>query len=744
MINSLYDLLDSNNLDTYLQKKNMNNEIIKKKIQDIFFTPLTISKLNKIFYINSLNDWNTYKNKCSYLYFNNLKRTILELKNNSNFEKSIECIMYFKDIKEILGEKNYNEFYDTLSMLHYLIHNNGKQECITKLKSKISKYLSLYNAKSKEKFIKIKTNEYKEKYKKYFKIKKSNNKTYQKIIEKKQREKLKNLFEENDEDILNKINNIKNNYEIYAKKLNTSKEELNILLDKYIKLIIEMKVNKVEEIIDITNNNYLILSYLFSKIRRDIIKLAQSLKNIDISEQEISINQDSFDDNNYEFNYDLLKKYPISLIDDYIIKLNKINNTNKQLFIDDNLILFSLITNLEANNFFFNKKDIIDLIDNSKELLFFTKDININNISYLYKLNQMLKKGIINISIIGYEILKKVHDNNAYTYESFDKKIEVLSDLACLMYTQNTSTIPYISGKYKNYKYTTYDNTMYDVFTSGIDTDSCFKATGTENDFFHYTILSKNGINIKITDKNNNLIARVSGYRYGNGVYFNQLRTISNTYIDENIIIEIFKKISKEIINKSYKNEKIEFVVITKTYLMKHEESNISEELSNFITINCIDNKSQDWTNFIKCKNLDESYHGAFINDYGTTDLICVDSIVGELTQDKIKLYSPNDIYKRKRSVVKLYNMNDDIEKQINRIKAIYCYKKNTKYNYIKLKNNEKILKGDNWYIIYGNEIVDSCCLCDDKEAYIEYMISIDYINELLQEKIIKKKTTFS
>ena len=103
---------------------------------------------------------------------------------------------------------------------------------------------------------------------------------------------------------------------------------------------------------------------------------------------------------------------------------------------------------------------------------------------------------------------------------------QIAKELVCEMIKRDKSTVPDVSGKTNNYTYSIYDSQDETVLLAGINTDACFRINGMDNDFLHYCVLDKNGFIIKITDSFGNFIGRASGFRNGNGVYINQLRTI--------------------------------------------------------------------------------------------------------------------------------------------------------------------------------------------------------------------------
>ena len=730
MIKNIFDLYDETKLDTYL--KQINRPELKNYIKEILNNTLTLEILNKILKADANIKWNNEKKEKAYLYNDNYKKTIRFLKAETSFKKAINCLNYYEDYKKILEENSFNNFNNLLKSIHNQIHTKGTINEINK--EQLSLYLKMYNIISKENYIKEKINQNLNDYKNIFMINPSSY-IIKKEQEKQKRIKLLKLYKNNNINILNKLNTIKKRYINEFDNI-IEHNELEFIINNFIKQIIEMKVKKTNDIIKESENNYYYLDYIFKKIRRDIMKLAFTLKDENIQ----NVNKDSiiFNDKNYIFNKEKLKEISIEKLNKIIKYFAKINNNNKKLLIENGLIMYYLLCNDDYSQ-------LEKLLQNIDEIENYCKNFDIKNLPYIFELNNLIEKGNIYLSMLGFNVLEKTQKNTSYTYEKLDKKIKTLCDIVKTKYNINSSTIPYVEGQYEDLYYSVYDKTKNDVLTCGIDTNTCLKACGTENDFFHYTILSKNGINLKIYDKNNKLIARVSGNRHGNGLYFNQLRLAPNIIINEDKIINTFKQACKDIIKQSKDEEKIEFVMINKSHLTKNIESNIEQDLTYYIALNCVDNKSKDWQEFIKNKNLEESYHGTFLNDYGTTELICIESIIGKINKEKIKFYSAQDFYKRKRNRINISKINNEYEQKINRIKSINCYENNLEYKFLKTKSNQYIITGDNWYILFDDTIIDSCCLKNDKQACIECSIGLEYIKEILNKKnIIKRKTIFS
>ena len=332
-------------------------------------------------------------------------------------------------------------------------------------------------------------------------------------------------------------------------------------------------------------------------------------------------------------------------------------------------------------------------------------------------------------------------------------------ELVCKMAKRNKSTVPYVSGKTTNYEYSMYDPLDESVLLSGIYTDACFKVDGNDNDFFHYCCLDKNGFVIKITDKFGNFIGRAGGFRNGNCIFINQLRTIydeggegyNGTYENEQQeIINTFKKACEDIVitskNNIYEKDKIEYVFVTKSYALKQLKSNVNGDVQEKITDYPMDTVSEDWKEFKNnTKNLQED--SGFETDYGSYALICMASSkdINKIHPRDIKSKDVLALYKRKRNkVIGTNEIDKKIINKVNKIRGIYSYLNNEKFDWISIPEDSLVFIGDNWYIVYNNHKLISYCLLDfDADATIEYQGVLDNIIEQeIKNKLNEKENT--
>ena len=522
------------------------------------------------------------------------------------------------------------------------------------------------------------------------------------------------------------------------------------------------------ELIEI--NTYKELKYIYEKVRSEIIKLAKGIAKFDdLTEEDIKevINGCPFTNEFYEYSFDIFhnKKfhYTLKMFNNFlsIFENNKnlILNDNlyksmKELIINEGLYQFGILQDIGSKYFSgfptnrvnslvseFEVKDIIRRF-NSIASMFGVSELNIDNLSEILEVKKMFEYGDIKqISLLGKDVIRKIYNSGLYTSVDSQSRVDIACDLFSKMVSRSESTVPYVSGECGKYRYSMYYSMDETLLTSGIDTQACFRCCGNDNDFLHYCALDKNGFVIKITDQEGNFIGRASGFRNGNGVYINQLRTIydkksSASRSEKESIIKAFKQACNDIVEISQNNpdevNKIDFVVVTKSYLLDGELSNVSSNVRDTIGNYPMENKSSDWQNFVSTtKNLRESKReGYFTTDYKTGySLICMKSAVGELTSDKIKKGDVGAVYTRKRKRISIDNLSDDIINHINKVRACYAHLNNTNFEYFNQSYDCKVINGDNWYIILGSEgVIDSRYLSSDTHAIREFGFIIEQI----------------
>lgn len=513
-------------------------------------------------------------------------------------------------------------------------------------------------------------------------------------------------------------------------------------------------------------NSYRQREKIYDKIKKDIML---KVKTIEIQENEIDeeeyyclADQMPFEDEYFRFDAENVLKYikffQLENILDTPSLFNVDSFTNQEslnavynLLVNNGIILLLLI--LENNfkleklcNYGINNIEIFEIINNMPTIVSLAKELkidisNFHELSLVHIMSECADG--TSISVLGKDIIQKLCKYRAFTDASEKEIIKLATELVCAMPKKDKSTVPYICGETSNYKYSMYDSLDETLLLAGINTDACFRVDGNDHDFLHYCALNKNGFVIKITDYFGNFIARASGFRNGNAVYINQLRTIydrsGNYYYGEYgneqaDIIETFEQACKDIVSISQNNpkekNKIDFVFVNQSYALDNYSSNVSDDVESAIGDNPMDNQSEDWDQYIEnTKNLRESVEeGYFYTDYGGYSLICFASSKGEseIVPEDIKPGNVPALYERKRNKIFVTATPDlDVYRKINKINAIKRYYEDEEYQRVEIPIGSVIFTGDNWFIIYNNgTIINSCLLDFDEKAKIEYEIT--------------------
>lgn len=522
---------------------------------------------------------------------------------------------------------------------------------------------------------------------------------------------------------------------------------------------------------------------IFDQIKRDISEYTYQIPmDIDtIPSYKIStfFKLVPFNDEYFYFNDHYYDGFTISKLSDFLFSSSKI--FDKESFLDDDSyqILYDLLVNKGLIQLLFFKDEIsyrtlynigisdfniqlvTQLITNMKSIVELSKTfhLDIQNLDHIFTLNGMLQYvDYQTVALLGTNVIKELSTKKQFTSNDPVKIISMAKDFVPRMLTRNKSTVPYVSGMTLNYQYFTYDSQDIDYLLSGIQTFACFRLDGNDNDFFHYCALNKNGVVIKITDHFGNFIARASGFRYGNSVYFNQLRSIYDDCGNPSFgsfkgeradIIETFKKACEDLISTSQKNsedaESIDFVFVTKSYMLCDYPNNVPDRIAYEIGERPMDTVHKNWFQFVdNTPNLNESQgYRFFYVDYGDYSIICMaSSKENPIQPEDIKNYDVPEIYQRKRSqIVVSSTIDDELFTKMNRTKAArFQLFKNTElskseFELVPVFENSIFLVGDNWYIICdSHHIVDSCVLEKDQFALDEFDLVQSVLHQFIDE----------
>ena len=143
--------------------------------------------------------------------------------------------------------------------------------------------------------------------------------------------------------------------------------------------------------------------------------------------------------------------------------------------------------------------------------------------------SSMNKKDRLNRAI---ELLKEMHKRKYITVPPIDENIKLKSNKDINILLGDTSSLMNL--------------------TFGERTGACMRIGGAGSSLFDFCLLNENGFHISFNHPTTGkLISRISGFRNGNTIFLNQLRTsLDNEYTNEDLI-EACKIIGKKIIEKT-------------------------------------------------------------------------------------------------------------------------------------------------------------------------------------------------
>ena len=528
-------------------------------------------------------------------------------------------------------------------------------------------------------------------------------------------------------------------------------------------------------------NDYKKIANIFEKIKKEIyLKIKNMEADVKISSAAIFQLEEElpFTDEYFEFNKSYLEKITLNNLKQALIisywssgfETSSFENNDAFKLINDLLVdkgIIWLLLFLEKNDRTLLESSIISrnemrsIINNAESIAKVAKELGLDSNNFrklLFLASISSNVDAEALSILGLDVIVKLCNNLGYTGGNKEEILSRAKRLVALMAGRSMSTVPYISGETDNYKYSLYDSQDVDVLLAGINTDACFKVCGNDNDFLHYCCLDKNGIVIKITDKEGNFIARAGGFRNGNCVFLNQLRTIFDGMDCEyestgNDIIAILRKACEDIVRTSQENdlekEKIEYIFAVQDFSLEKLEANICEEVNDKIGYYPMETESQDWQDFVE-DNSDYLYisksSDGFTTDYGGPLIICMASIKEpeKLNPEDLRFGDVEALYERTRNkIIATELLDSDLVRKMNKIRGINAYLNGESYEEAKIPEGSTVFVGDNWYCVYaGGTIVDSCVLDFDEKAKREFSlvnaklkeVTDDYLQQQLKD----------
>lgn len=166
--------------------------------------------------------------------------------------------------------------------------------------------------------------------------------------------------------------------------------------------------------------------------------------------------------------------------------------------------------------------------------------------------SSMDKKNRLNIAL---SLIKKMHNRKYITVPPIEEDVKLKSNKSINVKLGNT-------------------NSMINL-TYGERTESCMRIGGVGESLFNFCLLNDNGFHISFNNPNTGrLISRISGFRNGNTVFLNQLRTSLDDDYNDDDLIEACKIIGKKIIEET-KNSKypVVNVVASNGYVYRNSKT---------------------------------------------------------------------------------------------------------------------------------------------------------------------------
>ena len=405
------------------------------------------------------------------------------------------------------------------------------------------------------------------------------------------------------------------------------------------------------------------------------------------------------------FEFPIEKKY--YELKKHVLSLNDI----EKIFNGYDLGTYKPINN-SLYKFLFDKKNLIMVVDgyyknivenfgviisNWNGICGYAKEMGVNpskmslieaeNILYLF----FGRENIFNKSIDN-DILKSIYDEGYYEINDVRKRYNILIKLFKASLKRISSTVPFLSYRNENFKVKILDNYNQDILRS-MD-DSLYKVGALGNDFLHYSILDKNGIQLGIYDYDK-LVAKVFGVRNGNTIYFNSLDGEMNC--EYNDLLRLF---ANELISLTKDtSEPIEFVTIVNSdnYCSKNG-FRINSTICPIIN-NPISKKYMDYKKFIEHTGLIDPDNMYTNYEDNVSTLLANSKIIDRYN---FKYYDAEDKYLRIRNdVIKL--SNNIGEEYIRKIETILylCKLEDNSINIedISLSKMENIYLGDDFVV---------------------------------------------
>ena len=725
-------LKDQNESVFVLLSKNICNDLTNLEVEDVitkYNNELEFVKEVKMFseFVHLMREYKESLNSCDILRINTSKSNIREFIRKFNLKYKMEFIKKYcqKELKKIEPDfelkPRYEDITHLLSKDAFIKLSLNDIHITNNLKLKISKYFNIEvdNNELKKVISNILNNKDNDNYK-LFGISSNIIDIDKKIIKYNQNKELNrlnriylpkiNILFNNEQKkyIVDIVNN--NNINSYRRVFNKAQYGLIVdllIIIKKANCKIKLEGNDIKFINEekLSNMDYQLLKEdimyykMYDGLKKIILHYYYTIsknKQQILDKQQINIEQDViFDDDNYQIksnismlNYQLLVEILTH------INYQKVKNYNEDQINFLKKILFKegLLGCIMKYGSCINISNIINGIDYCDFM--FDKNIDIDRIVKLTSIYSIADD--FTISILGTEVVRKLICNEQFlqTNSLKDKRNRLMKAvyLNILSLNNDKSSIPYeISANSDEVKINRYNNDDTKILKSGIDTGTCFKLDGDDNDFVIYTMLNKNGAVLKI-EYQNKIIGRISAIRNCKVLYLNSIRIkgekeekVSKEIVDRNYkIFECVKKIANQVINISHQNgDEIDYVVVNKAGILESSYFNDYYYIvPEHIVSQPIDIYNEDWQEFINLPScfLKQSNRGKnipFTTDYGHYPALLIASYNNQYLTCMMDVgyTSGPAIYQRSKSPLRLYTSNfKDILENIYRIDALKYY----------------------------------------------------------------------
>lgn len=444
----------------------------------------------------------------------------------------------------------------------------------------------------------------------------------------------------------------------------------------------------------------------YFKLRADFfkyIKLNNQFQHSNIQKSSV------FKDDYYELNDDYGYLYNLRFVANVIDNISCEDAVNVSLNDEIKEFLFRIIPCFMVSGDSIDVAFLSDLFGIINRLPKSEK-FSICELSNAYKLVSLYKSiDETALNILGEDVCKKLVFNNQFidkknNEELIKQRLEKAVYALSKAYEIKKSSIPYFDDiKYNNITLQRYNNVDPSIFTSGIDTNTCFKLDGNDNDYLLYSMLSDNGLVIRILE-DGVMCGRITAHLYYNLLIINGIRNNKNEYKSSSSddykrnqdIIKAVELLADKLIADTKDAEcPIDFVCTNMAGIL---ESHMFWEDNEIISVNInnpIDTYNDDFARFLKLfedrpeylsqidVNSTESYwsKAPFTTDFGSYPLVLIKAREGKTLRRRSDIaYNPQPaVYKRPNfvNIIGSGYLTDDEIKQCDRIRSLCVYNMN-------------------------------------------------------------------